>query len=743
MIDAARAAIAEECDCIGATSHGKYGKCVKGVMKGLLNEGALSKACKKAVRRCEMQSTCGKKGAIVCCQAADSVPASAGAGAVKAKVMKKASKCKGTVCADVPHAADACTEQATCAPPITAVKPFKAIQDVFTVSCALPTCHSALAREGGLVLSEEEVSYNSLVDVPAELPEAQGMLRVKSGDPTNSLLIQKLRGTGPGDEMPQNLPPLGEGIIGMIERWIERGAHKTEEECPEYDGGSIPTRPASFTPLHGSGGHRTICDPGGGSGDYVWEPQPPLEAPAETEGIQLKTPPLPVTSGTEWETCIAFKPDWRAIRAKIGVPLPAVLTLKRQEYRMHSGSHHLLVYGYFGAHPEEFAEGYWDCNAGNCLNPEDCPSDGQFQIPIGGTQVAGTRYVVEYPPGIGIPVFNDDMVIVVNLHYTNPFLPAQDIYGEAWLNFFLHKKDEFIAPLDGIFAINYRDLVIEPFETRTLTSIWQPEGLLSNAPTDAAVFQLFGHMHKRGENFQIDYIRDGKCSENENLCGRDSDCACKAWQRRCVDGQRCIRGPNAEDTRIYYTDSWDHAPVTDFPAPWMRVNKDEGLRWSCRMTNGVQGDPTRPPKVCHEGCGSCGWLGGTCSSNGAPCSLENAGCATDQVCVPAGPNSSSPTGYGCQSTGGGGVFGSCCPEPDPDPSAGVDAQCEPDPDGEYCHFTRGKDLGFDDAPRDYELGEPMPLVFGELADDDMCNMFGYFLNKAAADRLIDEGLVDQ
>ena len=25
----------------------------------------------------------------------------------------------------------------------------------------------------------------------------------------------------------------------------------------------------------------------------------------------------------------------------------------------------------------------------------------------------------------------------------------------------------------------------------------------------------------------------------------------------------------------------------------------------------------------------------------------------------------------------------------------------------------------------------MPLVFGQLADDDMCNMFGYFINQAS------------
>jgi hypothetical protein len=666
----ARSAIAVECDCLGAESRGKYRKCVKGVMKKLLRSGSLSKACKKPLRKCEMQSTCGRAGAVVCCGEPQTNVSGAEAKPVKAKVMSKAGKCRGTVCSEVPFAADACTTEGTCAAAIVAIKPFKNIQEVFDVSCALPTCHSALARQGGLVLSDEEISYRSLVDVPAELAEANGMLRVKSGDPANSLLIQKLRGTGPGDAMPQNLPPLGDGLIGMIERWIERGAHSTEEECPEADDGNvINTRPEGFRPLHGGGDHRTICDTSSGNGgDYVWAPQPALEPPAPDAGIQLHTPQRPVASGTEWETCIAFKPDWASIRQRLGVPPGRPLTIKRQEYRMHAGSHHLLVYAYFGEHPDDFAEGFFPCTAGQCHDPDDCPEDSRSQIPIGGTQVAGTSYVVNYPEGVGIPVLSDNMVIIVNMHYTDPFLPAQDIYGEAWLNFYFHQPGEFKALLDGIFAINYRDLVIEPYQTRTISSIWEPSGLLSGGSTDAAVFQLFGHMHKRGNTFQIDYVRDGACSISGDLCGRDSDCACKPWQRTCEPGQTCIRGPNAEDTQLYFTDHWDHAPVVEYPPPWLRVDADQGLRWSCKMTNGVQGDPNHPPKVCHEGCRACGWQDDT----------------------------------------------------------------------RTCYFTRGRDLGFEATPRTFQEGQPMPLVFGDLADDDMCNMLGYFITAQNADQLLSE-----
>jgi hypothetical protein len=334
---------------------------------------------------------------------------------------------------------------------------------------------------------------------------------------------------------------------------------------------------------------------------------------------------------------------------------------------MHDGSHHLLMYMYYGKEPEAYPTGFYPCFASQCLNPGDCPSDADdATLPIGGTQVAGTRYVVKYPDGVGIPVLSDKAVLIANLHYTNPFQPSQEIYGEAWLNFEFHRPNEFKVLLDGIFAINSQDLVIEPFQTKTFSRIWRPRGIVSGGFTDAAVFQLFGHMHKRGEMFQIDFVKGGKCSTTGLVCGRDDDCSCKPYQRNCVPGATCVRGPDAEDTMIYHTTRWDHAPVNEYPRPnFLMVNRDQGLRWTCTHTNGYANDPTRPPKRCHADCNSCGWNDAT----------------------------------------------------------------------RTCTFTRGVALGYDAAPRIYNEGDPMPVVFGELADDDMCNMFGYFIPQAQIPRL--------
>jgi hypothetical protein len=606
-IQAMQDSIAAACDCAGATSAGKYMRCVKRTINQAISAGSFSGACKSAVAKCEAAVGCGK-----------------------------------------------------------GIRPFRTVQDIFQQSCALPSCHSTIARQGGLVLDSEDVSYASLVNRPVTASEgaAPGSLLVKPGDPKGSFLIQKLLGTAPGSRMPQSGEPLSKGTIKLISRWIQRGAKTTAEECPPADAAGAKKR-----------GKKSCNDRPLRAGTFVWKPEPPLDPPTPGTGFQVKTPQLGVDPGTEWERCYAVKDiDWLGMAAQLGYPPGSLPVIREQTYRMHEGSHHLLLYAYFGPHPEQWKGGeYFPCNAAQCEadNPGDCPETTRgVMLPIGGTQVAGVRYDVSYPQGVGIPVLSTSMVLIVDSHFTNPFQPPQPIYGESWLNIYFYKYGEFQALLDGIFAINFGDLFVEPYETRTISRVWQPVGLLSRLPADAAVFQLFGHMHKRGTEFQIDVLRGGHCSVNSDwACGRDDDCRCWVPQRTrnndCQAGQTCVRGPDAEDSTIYYTNEWDRAPVMNFQKPYLLVNRDQGLRWTCTHTNGIQGDPNHPPKVCKEGCNACGW----------------------------------------------------------------------DAASRTCIFTQGAELGFQPGPQTYQEGEPMPLVFGETADDDMCNMFGYFINQSDAARL--------
>src|SRR6185369_18022431 len=183
--------------------------------------------------------------------------------------------------------------------------------------------------------------YKSLINRPAELAEAAGLFLIKPGDPAASFLVKKLRGEGPGLAMPDAGNQLAEPIITMIEDWIRRGAKSTAEEC------------ASPTP----GGESLCDDEGTTSGDYHWEPLPALDPPPANEGIQLYTPKRNVDPGTEWETCYAIRPNWTQIAADIGLDPGKLPVINKQVYRMHPGSHHLLLYAYIGAHPEQWPTG--------------------------------------------------------------------------------------------------------------------------------------------------------------------------------------------------------------------------------------------------------------------------------------------------------------------------------------------------------------------------------------------------
>jgi hypothetical protein len=108
------------------------------------------------------------------------------------------------------------------------------------------------------------------------------------------------------------------------------------------------------------------------------------------------------------------------------------------------------------------------------------------------------------------------------------------------------------------------------------------------------------------------------------------------------------------------------------------------------MTNGVEGDATRPPKRCHEGCNSCEWR-----AERSQCVFEREICL-NYVSIPCDTNEDCPEGRTCE-----------------------DIDCN----------APGGNPGNRRCARVYDEGDPIPLVFGELADDDMCNMFGYFIRQ--------------
>lgn len=96
-------------------------------------------------------------------------------------------------------------------------------QNVFTPICTV--CHVGGGAPEGLRLDASN-AYLLLVGIPST--EVPAILRVKTGDPDNSYIIQKLEGhAAVGAQMPLGGPPLSAATIAIIRQWITNGAPRS------------------------------------------------------------------------------------------------------------------------------------------------------------------------------------------------------------------------------------------------------------------------------------------------------------------------------------------------------------------------------------------------------------------------------------------------------------------------------------------------------------------------------------
>jgi len=98
--------------------------------------------------------------------------------------------------------------------------------NVFTPTCAITGCHGGVATQAALHL-DPGFSYANLVNVPSSQDPnlIRVLVGVLSGDPNNSLIIQKLEGTTlVGNRMPWGGPYLPQSTINVIRLWITNGA---------------------------------------------------------------------------------------------------------------------------------------------------------------------------------------------------------------------------------------------------------------------------------------------------------------------------------------------------------------------------------------------------------------------------------------------------------------------------------------------------------------------------------------
>jgi hypothetical protein len=98
---------------------------------------------------------------------------------------------------------------------------FDTVYAIFTQSgCGTAACHGGAMPKEGLDLSTKAKALAQLVDVPSS--QCGGELRVTSGDPSNSYLINKLTGVGMcmGSQMPKADAALSAADIDTIRTWI-------------------------------------------------------------------------------------------------------------------------------------------------------------------------------------------------------------------------------------------------------------------------------------------------------------------------------------------------------------------------------------------------------------------------------------------------------------------------------------------------------------------------------------------
>lgn len=102
------------------------------------------------------------------------------------------------------------------------------VEPILVNSCATSGCHGANANPPGkpMVLLPGQAYDNTVGVLAAQLP---AMPRIRAGQPDDSYLIHKIRGThvivgGAGSQMPLGRAPLSAATIELIRSWVADGA---------------------------------------------------------------------------------------------------------------------------------------------------------------------------------------------------------------------------------------------------------------------------------------------------------------------------------------------------------------------------------------------------------------------------------------------------------------------------------------------------------------------------------------
>ncbi|MBT8401837.1 MAG: hypothetical protein KJO98_15260 [Rhodothermia bacterium] len=339
-------------------------------------------------------------------------------------------------------------------------------------------CHAAgtdFARQSDLVLTAD-VAYDQLVDVPPRnaAAKADGLVRISSeglAGLDKSFLWEKINARERehflsdhpeyGSFMPLGAPPLANGEIELIRRWIVAGAPR---DVQVTDPEPLLADKTRFEEAQ----------------EFI-----PLSAPSK--GLAIRLGPFEVAPNFEREF-FYYEPASGT----------QGLLVERVEISMRPGSHHFILYTHADDMPtalQPSAHDYRDIRTPGGALDFDVIRVMEHHIFFAGTQWPSMDY--RFPPGVALRL-PAGKGLDLNSHYVNR--SNDPITGEVHVN--LHTVDPGEAQrVAEVLFLNNLNISLPPQQTTTLTRTYRF--------TDRReVFMLFSHAHQHMQEFRV-YVDGG------------------------------------------------------------------------------------------------------------------------------------------------------------------------------------------------------------------------------------------
>ncbi len=339
--------------------------------------------------------------------------------------------------------------------------------DIFAQNCATSGCHAAATDPGfnqhRLILTAAE-AYDNLINVASVNQNAKtdGLVRVRPYKAQESLLYHKLvvdnrhhGGKNYGNPMPLGRPPLTNGQIEFIRRWIEAGAPR--------EGEVVDTKVLEDTLI-------------------AVTKFEPLPAPAPGQGLQLNVAQFEVPGNFEREFFVYKR-----------VGNTEDVYVNRYAIKMRPGSHHMVAYTFADNTPaisiprlDMIRDLRLPSGQLNIAAVLSMPYHVMYAV----SQAQETEYT--FPEGTAL-LLPANAALDMNSHYVNK--TRSTIPGEISMNFYTVPRAQVrnvVRPLNW----SNTNITLPPNQKTTISRTFRVQ-------KRTRIVALTSHMHKLGTQFVI------------------------------------------------------------------------------------------------------------------------------------------------------------------------------------------------------------------------------------------------